>query len=641
MCKTLIIFEFIDEVESFDSTYGLASISGRNALVLALQPEVQAYLKRKKVDYLNTIDFFDRDSHQNLLLKSDEIIQSFRSLLDIKDDLGIVGGYNNAFIYHIRSFVHYLLWLIEIIDRAVSQLGIEKLVAPYREKQFCMSNTVSSQERYVGNICKSFSEIKSIKFEPFFDKSQKQYLPQSEKLKEIVREVVKLLTHKIYCAYFYYRSNGKKLILAPTDGYNMQNVTEQFNDVLTVYLSSRSNKRFGDTKRMLKNNNFVTLSVIPGLLSKKKKDGFLMRVTPEINKLYDCINSNSHLLNYRGVDFKDLVLCKIENGIKPFLIKLYGHSVTVSKFLAKHKPSLLLSQMAREITYNLGELAGLYGIASVLISHGSHVPVSNKYEEIEWGEHGLGLINTHYEYVAMQSPWAKEQFDALSSDSQPIITGPLVFTKIKRNDDEKISLRRRIVPNFAEQTIIVHAGTPKPRRYMRFYIYETMDEYIANTNSLIKSIESIANVHLIVRFRPSEFITEQDFADLLVKSDSYSIHSEGSFADYLKIADLLVSYSSTTIEEALQNKIPVLQYDPQGKYCHIKGELLRSDAQPKINSCYFVDSEEHLRWAVGWFIKNHLNKAVPESEWERHVFAEEEKISLPVFFKDVLNKAPC
>ena len=45
-----------------------------------------------------------------------------------------------------------------------------------------------------------------------------------------------------------------------------------------------------------------------------------------------------------------------------------------------------------------------------------------------------------------------------------------------------------------------------------------------------------------------------------------------SFHEVLAEADLLVSFSSTTIEEALVNDVPVLLYGGHGRYAHIPVE---------------------------------------------------------------------
>ena len=133
------------------------------------------------------------------------------------------------------------------------------------------------------------------------------------------------------------------------------------------------------------------------------------------------------------------------------------------------------------------------------------------------------------------------------------------------------------------------------------------------------------------------FMLTEDVRDLLIQSDCYSIHSEGSFEDYLSIADMIVSYSSTTIEEALQNKVPVLQYDSQGKYCHIEGQVLDPSLNPSVDSCYYVDTNGKLSWALRWLLENHFQKELPDSIWERHVFRDSEKIKLTDYFSELFK----
>ena len=156
---------------------------------------------------------------------------------------------------------------------------------------------------------------------------------------------------------------------------------------------------------------------------------------------------------------------------------------------------------------------------------------------------------------------------------------------------------------------------------------------------MIRAVEERKEVHLIVRFRPSGYLQEKDFIELLIKSDCYSVHSKGTLEDYLAISDLLVSYSSTTIEEALQNMVPVLLYDRNGKYCHIEdAQVLDPSLNINVDSCYYIDSEKKLDWGLNWLIKNHFNKDdVSASLWERHNFRDGETINLSSFFSNLFK----
>ena len=58
-------------------------------------------------------------------------------------------------------------------------------------------------------------------------------------------------------------------------------------------------------------------------------------------------------------------------------------------------------------------------------------------------------------------------------------------------------------------------------------------------------------------------------------------------------ADLLISFSSTTIEEALVNKIPVALYGGKGRYCHIESSI--SNFGNNLNKpLIFIKTKENL-----------------------------------------------
>jgi hypothetical protein len=264
---------------------------------------------------------------------------------------------------------------------------------------------------------------------------------------------------------------------------------------------------------------------------------------------------------------------------------------------------------------NLGTLAARKGIPAMLVPHGSMVPSTDQHALAEWREHGLGMTHTDYTYLAVQTPWTEAYLQQSPGPSTAVRTRPLLFARPEQR-------RPRVDDGGSPPTekIVIHVGTPKARDSMRFWTYETVDEYVSNINSLIRSVEQVDGCRLLIRFRPLEHLKEDDLKALLAPSACYEICSQGSLSDYLGLADLLVSYSSTAIEEALQLRIPVLQYDPQGKYCHVKGPVLDPNEAPEVGSCYFVAREEHLTWSLRWLMANHLSMSQPDSLWDEHRF---------------------
>lgn len=641
MQKNLIIFEYTDEVETFIAQRSFGELKSEHINIIAIQPDVQAYLKRKNIFYFNTTKFFSKESHQNVLLKSAEIIEPFRKLLNIRDCLGIKEGYNNAFVFYLRHYsILYLLWQIEVVHNAIDRLKPEKVIAIKWDYHSDAMDSIPKNERYLSVIVEKVAAQKGLKTELF--KGRRKHINSIVKKTEMsLLRILEIVIFRFNMVLFGYKSKGKKYVLYSSASYNLPNVIEtlisKFDRLMSAMLFS--DRKTKDLKRMFCDDKYWNLlSSLPAFLPSNKISSFLKELNKTIIKLKDFFSDNGQILRYRGIDFQELVFLKIKESMIPFLLTLYGQTYYLDKFLRNKNPALVLSQMARGLLYNLGELASIHNIPSVLISHGSHVPASNRFAELEWGEHGLGLINTHYKYIAIQSPWASRYLKNRPSNSIPIITGPLLFTKTKSNEDYKSSVKKRLTPEHYDKIIILHAGTPKPAQSLRPVVYETVDEYIENINSLIRAVEQLKEVYLIVRFRPSDNLTISDFQELLVKSDCYSVHSKGVFVEYLTIADLLVSYSSTTIEEAFQNIVPVLLYDRKGKYCHIEdAQVLDPSLNINVDSCYYIDSEKKLGWGLNWLIENHFNKDdVSASLWERHNFSDGETVKLSSFFGNLL-----
>ena len=95
----------------------------------------------------------------------------------------------------------------------------------------------------------------------------------------------------------------------------------------------------------------------------------------------------------------------------------------------------------------------------------------------------------------------------------------------------------------------------------------------------------------------------------------------GGVEDYLLSSDLLVSFSSTTIEEALQLKKPVLQYDPFDRYAHIPVEKINLKGNTKIAPIYYVARPKELPQSLEWIKNYHLDKANSEDfiDWSPHI----------------------
>jgi len=126
----------------------------------------------------------------------------------------------------------------------------------------------------------------------------------------------------------------------------------------------------------------------------------------------------------------------------------------------------------------------------------------------------------------------------------------------------------------------VHATTLKAGRSLRLNITETLDEYLAGLTGLIEAVNQMDNVRLMIRPHPVCDLSNEELLGLLPSCARMTIYREGSFSEVLAKADLLVSYSSTCIEEALQNNIPVVLFDLWKRYNHFQRYFERFSSLP-------------------------------------------------------------
>ena len=343
-----------------------------------------------------------------------------------------------------------------------------------------------------------------------------------------------------------------------------------------------------------------------------------------VMRLNNVMNDEAEKFCFYEVDLSKLLLPYMKNGLLNEMVRLNAHVSGLVRILDVRRPTAVFSQHALGSGYALGELCNRRNIPAMLVSHGSHVPQENKYARIEWGEHARTLLNTDYPFVAAQTPWALKFFDGLQEvSSKLVITGPLLLAKRSGQIGSRLLLRRKLFSDISAETIIIQAGTPKPRSAIRPWVYETIDEYISNINDLIRAVEQIPGMYLVVRFRASSALTSVNFKQLLIKAECYGVYEDGSFEEYLLASDLLVSYSSTTIEEALQNQIPVLQYDPDDKYCHIPAQSIKRDDTIKVSPVYYTGDCEDLVYALEWINTQHIQGEKPqEASWAKHAYAE-------------------
>lgn len=627
----VVLLEHIEEAELFINYCRKRAFSMDQFYIVAIWPSVQAFLKKSNVSYTNTLLYFTNESHHRILLKSEEWLESVEELLSLEDGSGIKESYNSIFKFHLRFYINHFLWVTELLAGICFQHNVECFIACIFE-QGC-GNTgdvkILNNDRYIGLITKNFANNRGILFEEIPDFRNCRYSPIDRR--SVLDWGKNFYLSLVSWAYFFKfkRFCSDSTILVNTLSYNMDKVVnslqEKFPKIKWVLLQTNSVNLKDIPLRLLRKKNIdiiIPLETIDRYVNKVSLNRKQMEQS--LKRVQEMFETKWHkLFYYEGISFTDVFFTKIQGDLFTHIYSLVHKTNTMKIILKKLVPRIIISPFGVGVDGILGELGTILEIPSLSISHGTFTPPQNKPEEIEKYRLGISLILTEYGYTALQTPWAEIYIRHFKEKCkpQPIKTGNLIFAKI---DSKKRFEKRKKVFNIQneETKVIVYATTLKTRASLRFQIHETLDEHLAGIADLVQATKDITNAYLVIKLHPA-LALKKDEVQLLIhgtKSDQISIVTKLPFHEVLSCADLVVSYSSTCIEEAIQSHIPVMLYDRWNRYRHLPVVAMGIEEKKVVSPVYYVNRAQSLKESLEWILKNHDHRSIPPKILERHIY---------------------
>ena len=598
----------------------------RSNVRIALSADVQERLTTRKIEFNNSDDYFGPKGHKSILVVSELIMRQFKKEWHYVDDFGIQHAYEKTLFFYLRLYLHYWLMYLYIVSQAIKKHSPKCI---YIDKCSSLNNlgtSISDNNRIFGNLVRQYVESSNLDIKIVEEYEINHKSKASKRNSFMVKHLFNAFMSTVLAIYRPFVKN-KKVLLVADDSYNMLSLIDKIKTkdpkVFPIYINISRGKFWQHSKNLLTGKEvFLSQSFDAGDASSSLNNA-LLDFSSKVKK-----HKNIEIFNFFGVDLRHILsayvakssideMALLENSIK----KMYG-------IFDVQKPCLALSQHALGYSYALGEMCSIENIPSLLITHGTHtLQKEDKYAQIEWGEHAKTIINARFSHSAIQSPIADEFFNSLDDKySTGLKTGPLIYSRSK-HDEPLPELKEWLIGKMhVDKKIIIHAGTPKGNSAIRPWVYETIDEYVRNINDLIDVVDSLKDVYLIVRFRPSEGLNKADFSKLVKPSDNYGIYSDGLFDDYLAASDLLVSYSSTTIEEALQNDVVVLQYDHDDKYMHIQAPAVIEGQDLDVNPIYYCGNKDELRSSIDIILKNINLIKLEKHKWDLYRYPIDEKL---------------
>lgn len=154
--------------------------------------------------------------------------------------------------------------------------------------------------------------------------------------------------------------------------------------------------------------------------------------------------------------------------------------------------------------------------------------------------------------------------------NQAIKTGPLAFAQVD-NFIRKISMSFFGLQDY--EILLTHATTVKSRGAERFHLLETLDEFFSSLVDVLHTINTIDGTRLLIKLPPGFPLSNEEVNRFLPMSNKLLVCRDTPFAEVLAATDILISYSSTAIDEALINRIAVMLYDKWCRYNHFGASI--------------------------------------------------------------------
>ena len=567
-------------------------------LIIALEPMARASLVQQGLTPLDTQAYLPTESQAAIIDKAAQLTAWLRANFDYRDEHGLSLSYQDTLVWSERLLLIHCLWALEILHQATRAHAPSLLQAAISQKR-STDFIMDIDEHYFGELAQQFAFTRGIKFRQLPIESKlinfRMWIVKTDKylsrtaLRPLCMWLGKRQLHQLQKIY---------TLIFGTDRYNQPQLAKQlassFPNLARVLLVENGLGQWLFQKRAAIFTHTLSLSFIEALAVPHPTATENLRRT--LDDLAQKILSAPDVFSFHNVSFAEIAAHYLQTRLTPFTLNLHQRAAALNLLFTTLRPAGIFSAGNRADDILLGELSRQLDLSALLISHGSHtVPLTEPARQ-EWLEHSTHLIRTPYPFVALQTPAAEDFLKVMPPPlpTQCLRTGPLLWGRPLDQTKSSAYRQKILAAHPSARFLVVHAGTTKFSRAARLFVYETPDEYLQSLKDLVQAVGELPEVHLVIRFRPMPQLSVADLQQLVPMPSHVTLSVTETFEEVLGAADLLVSFSSTTIEEALQNKVPVLLYGAGGRYQHLPAVVLDHQLPSATTAVYAVKQSTNL-----------------------------------------------
>lgn len=625
MSHTLVFLEFADEAQAYvRECHDSAAARGSQAVALSMAS--QLVLKRAGIPFQTSLPYFDNHAHSRALICSEQWLKRIEESLEM-DDILIT-----ELVFALRPMFNYLLWLSEVASQAVREVSPQVICGPPAMIPGDDPHwRPTSQYRPLGYFLQQLAQRHQLEYIELSVSPAKEKSPVGAG-KTVSKSLG--IFHSILYRRLRKRLSDGKYLFTTTNQYSLGKITldvigqMDMDDEITALQLNPSPGAVRPKPLLKLIHSLLRRSGSPHLLSLP-----LYAFPPQRELLEDHTRQLNDGLNYlvrqmegpwreqfrhRDLDIVPCLAPKLTGGIRFRMLETISEGARVSRALKDISPFAVLSPHSFGVTAYIGMICRQMNIPALLLPHGSLAPPADDLEEIEQRRLSQGQILGYYSHSAAQTPLAAAHARHYRASHLTYNTGPVIWAK---TDPQKGEVLREDLNIPADTALVVYAVAQRKRTSIHFHVFETEDENLAAMIDLVEAVNRLDNVHLVLKLHPSSEFTEEDMRFFLPPCERLSVLHKEPFSDVLSAADLLVSYISTTVEEALLNRIPVVLYDKWRRYRHVESaDCNHGDPGDwPVDGAYYASDAERLDTVLRHALEN-SQKARSSDVYDKHAF---------------------
>ncbi len=288
-----------------------------------------------------------------------------------------------------------------------------------------------------------------------------------------------------------------------------------------------------------------------------------------INKKKTELKKSKNIIKYQ--DFNITSLINFQKALaKNEIENIERQNQIIKKVLSNKKPKIIITNLIRGFNGYLIELAKKNKIPSLAIPHGTLSRGRNIYDNYFNDILSQELITKNFSHIACQSKIFLS-FLKQRKITKYIRSGNLIFSESKPKKNK----------------YILYAVTQRFFTNNHYHGIETYFEFYQNLKYFNRMAKE-SHYDFLIKLHPNFSYLKKK----LEKKFIYLKFTNRLLDQILPLSKVLISFSSSSIEDSLYSKVPVILFDSNNRYQHFNA---CKNLDKKNEAMYYVNSLEKLK----------------------------------------------